>query len=120
MSQLEYVNNWDDGYASGGNYWSDYNGTDTNYDGIGETPYEVDANNTDRYPLVRPYTPKGPFYIRADGSVEPPSAPILNIENVSYTFTADIYGTIVIERDNIALDGAGHTLEETELESEYP
>ena len=52
---------WDDGYPSGGNYWSDYNGTDSfsgpnqntpGSDGIGDTPYTIDANNTDRYPLM--------------------------------------------------------------------
>jgi hypothetical protein len=46
------VNVWDDGYPSGGNYWSDYAGTDANHDGIGDTPYIVDANNTDHYPLI--------------------------------------------------------------------
>jgi len=45
-------NQWDDGYPSGGNYWSDYNGTDANNDGIGDTPYVIDANNTDNYPLM--------------------------------------------------------------------
>jgi parallel beta-helix repeat protein len=45
-------NVWDDGYPSGGNYWSDYNGTDSNQDGIGDTPYVIDANNTDHYPLM--------------------------------------------------------------------
>jgi parallel beta-helix repeat protein len=35
-----------------GNYWSDYNGTDSNQDGIGDTPYVIDANNTDHYPLM--------------------------------------------------------------------
>jgi parallel beta-helix repeat protein len=53
---------WDDGYPSGGNYWSDYSGTDvysgpyqneTGFDGIGDTPYVIDSNNTDHYPLVK-------------------------------------------------------------------
>jgi parallel beta-helix repeat protein len=43
---------WDNGYPSGGNYWSDYKGTDSNGDGIGDTPYVIDENNTDRYPLM--------------------------------------------------------------------
>jgi parallel beta-helix repeat protein len=54
-------NVWDNGYPSGGNFWSDYNGTDlhsgpyqnlTGSDGIGDTPYSIDANNTDHYPLM--------------------------------------------------------------------
>ena len=49
------VNFFDDGYPSGGNYWSDYTGVDTNGDGIGDTPYVIDANNQDRYPLVDPW-----------------------------------------------------------------
>jgi parallel beta-helix repeat protein len=52
---------WDDGYPSGGNYWSNYTGVDqknglyqnqTGSDGIGDTPYVIGANNTDRYPLM--------------------------------------------------------------------
>jgi parallel beta-helix repeat protein len=50
-----YVGVWDDGYPSGGNYWSDYDGTDTNHDGIGDTPYIIDADNTDNYPLINPW-----------------------------------------------------------------
>ncbi|MBN1358114.1 right-handed parallel beta-helix repeat-containing protein [Candidatus Bathyarchaeota archaeon] len=49
---LDSANVWDDGYPSGGNYWSDYSGSDANGDGIGDTPYIIDANNTDNYPLM--------------------------------------------------------------------
>jgi len=63
--QSEYsINFWDDGYPSGGNYWSDYNGTDlfsgseqnqSGSDGIGDTFYEIDADNRDVYPLMAPF-----------------------------------------------------------------
>jgi parallel beta-helix repeat protein len=54
-------NTWDDGYPSGGNFWSDYNGTDqcagpyqniTGSDGMGDTPYVIDASNKDNYPFL--------------------------------------------------------------------
>ncbi len=45
---------WDSNYPSGGNYWSDYNGTDDNHDGIGDTHYTIDAGNVDHYPFMRP------------------------------------------------------------------
>jgi parallel beta-helix repeat protein len=47
---------FDNGYPSGGNYWDNYNGTDTNHDGIGDTLYLVSQyrNNTDNYPLMEP------------------------------------------------------------------
>jgi len=65
-----YANFWDDGYPSGGNYWGDYNGTDfcvgpyqneTGSDGIGDVRYTIDENNTDHYPLMKPY--RGPYDI---------------------------------------------------------
>jgi len=56
-------NIWDDGYPSGGNYWSEYSGTDlyngnfqnvAGSDGIGDTALTIDESNEDRYPLMGP------------------------------------------------------------------
>ena len=59
------INIWDAGYPAAGNYWSDYTGSDlysgpfqnlTGSDGIGDTPYVLDQNNVDHYPLIAPLT----------------------------------------------------------------
>jgi len=53
----------------------------------------------------------GTIYIRADGSVEPIGAPISSLDNVTYTFTGNIINdSIVIEKDDIVIDGMGYTL----------
>ena len=62
------INVWDDGYPSGGNYWSDYTDVDEKKgprqdqpgnDGIWDHPYVIDENNVDRYPLVNPRVSEG-------------------------------------------------------------
>jgi len=55
----------------------------------------------------------GTIYIRADGSIDPPTTPISTLDNVTYTFTGNINDSIVVERDNIVLDGATYTVQGT-------
>lgn len=60
-------NQWDNGYLSGGNYWSNYIGGDKKSgsnqdlyggDGIGDVPFAILAGaGKDRYPLMRPFLP---------------------------------------------------------------
>lgn len=85
------TNQWDNGYPSGGNYWSNYTGVDLfsgpNYsvpgsDGFGDTPFIIDADSRDRYPLMSPYPPVAPL------APSPMNAFLsgLGLENVTLTW----------------------------------
>ena len=52
----EARHSWDSGKV--GNYWSNYNGTDPDNDGIGDIPYIIDVLNQDQYPLM--HSPASP------------------------------------------------------------
>jgi len=65
---------------------------------------------------IQPVKAGGTIYIRADGSVEPDTAPISSVDNITYIFTDNIYDEIVVERDNIVVDGAGYTVQGTGVE----
>jgi len=92
-----YANHWDDGYPSGGNYWSDYLGMDLNSgpyqnetgrDGISEIVCTIDADNTDHYPLMTSYSPiyQGDFVLA-------------NNDVYAIEGRFDINGSIVVEEN---------------------
>jgi len=59
---------------------------------------------------VSPVRAEDIIYIRPDGTVDPSTAPIQRNGNV-YTLTSDIYGySICVEKDNVIIDGMGHTI----------
>jgi len=74
--------------------------------------YGYDLNVTivyqdDGSPIVGEQT----YYIKADGSVQPFTSLISTADNITYTFTGNLYGSIVVEKDNIVVDGAGYMLQ---------
>jgi len=91
---FESVNTWDNGYPSGGNYWSSYAGVDQKHgpnqdqpgaDGIGDTPQVLDADNSDRYPLMTPYVENPPpqtYQLTITGVID--NSPIKGFYNTPY------------------------------------
>lgn len=51
-------NTWANG--THGNFWSDYEGTDSDEDGIGDESYVIDSSNKDNYPLMNPLDEQEP------------------------------------------------------------
>ena len=83
------VNAWDNGYPTGGNYWSDYhtkypNATEINDSGIGNTPYVIDSQNKDQYPLMEPLTTAAP-----EISISTPVNQVFNESSIPLQFTVD-------------------------------
>ena len=95
------INHWDNGYlygthCGGGNWWSDYNGSDRyngpeqdgpDPDGIGDTPYNIlGGDSHDQYPLMNPWSGRLPsfYYVDDDNTDGPwngtPSHPFQHIQ----------------------------------------
>jgi parallel beta-helix repeat protein len=61
------------------------------------------------FPQIGVVNAEATIYIRSDGSVEGTDK-IQQDRNI-YSFTDNIYQSLVVEKDNIIIDGAGHTIE---------
>jgi parallel beta-helix repeat protein len=107
------VNVWDNGYPSGGNYWSEYQ---TRYSGarqigssgVGDTPYVIDAHNKDRYPLMAPFN--SAFYALQTAppkvSVQSPLNQTYNDSSVPLTFSVNVLSPVkTVNWTGYSLDG---------------
>ena len=62
--------------------------------------------------FIRPTVAEETIYIRSNGMVDPPTAPISpSADNITYYLTSNILGHIAVQRDNIVVDGVGYTIE---------
>lgn len=115
---------WDNGYPSGGNYWSNFVGADLHNgpsqnvpgsDGIADTPLIIDANNIDHYPLMQPY--RGPVRNLKTGKSSPTIQEAINGAGEGdriYVFSGIYYENVVVNktvslvgesRENTIIDG---------------
>jgi parallel beta-helix repeat protein len=81
------INIWDDGYPGGGNYWSDYRtrypkANEIDNSRIADTPYVIDSQNMDRYPLLYAFNE---YYVR---QANPPKVSLLSPANGTYNETS--------------------------------
>ena len=110
FNELEGILNfWDNGIL--GNYWDDYNGTDLNLDGIGDTPYNISGatGNQDNFPLINFPHPEISIIKPSENNifgVTPPEYEIsffgFNIDTMWYTIDSGL--TIVIFSINGSID----------------
>lgn len=85
-----------------------------------ESEFTLDYNVTNNAKVI-PASPvaEGTVYIRADGSVEPSTTSIQHAGNV-YTLNGNIHGSMIVERSNVVIDGAGFTLQGTGADDYRP
>jgi parallel beta-helix repeat protein len=124
-----YTDVWDDGYPFGGNYWSDYverypHAEELGGSGLWDTPYVIDEDNQDRYPLMYPYgtqtykltitttsggttTPSPRTHTYANGTI----AEVTAIPNIGFSFNYWLFdGEKRTENPITVIIDSNHTL----------
>ena len=110
-----FQNIWDNGYE--GNYWSDYNGTDTNEDGVGDTylPWQ----EVDYYPLMNPYLGHNIAIVNiqinktivGQGGIQRIDVEVVNVGSFPQTFNVTLYAnTTLIQTKTITLTAGESTV----------
>jgi len=99
-------NSWDASYPEGGNYWSDYPGTDacsgpaqddcSQPDGYGDSWYTPDPGASDRYPRMRGFDPWGDTYPPTVSILAPTDGTVVSTNLVSVSGSASDSGSGVI------------------------
>ncbi len=74
-------NTWD--YNGQGNYWSSYNGTDANLDGIGDTPFVIPGFVQDNDPIMQPNGWLTTFYLTLNTNL--PASTTFQINGTSFS-----------------------------------
>jgi parallel beta-helix repeat protein len=93
---------WDDGYPSGGNYWSDYVGIDSDQNGLGDISYIINMTDQDHFPLM------GMFHSYDVSYVE--QGLTLNLISNSTISNLDVLVSIEhLEKRTISFDATGQS-----------
>jgi len=123
--QIDYSLAWDNGFE--GNYWSDFDGVDSNHDGISDIGLAIglDSTNVDHFPLMGPFhsfnTTLGlPVNVISNSTIESfqyfasNSTIIMHVSNVTANQTRgfcriSIPYEVMSEPFNVTIDGANPT-----------
>ncbi len=109
VQTLVMPNNTMDYFDNGvvGNYWDIYQGVDNNFDGIGDSPFYLDSNHLDRFPLIAPFDFSTVEEVFPDWLIMP-SIDVVSPKSVTYS-TANVSVDFVLNKQmswvGYSLDG---------------
>ncbi len=111
------ANTWDDGFPSGGNYWSDYTGVDScsgpsqtepRKDGIGDFEYYIDSNNRDRYPLMTQFGEPTTRYVPTRYQTIQEASNAASSKDEIFVYSGTYSGNVIVNK-TLSLIGENET-----------